>query len=115
MTEISSLPTLSDNAAKRVASLAAAEKEEGAFLRLTVSGGGCAGFQYQFALEHKPHEGDIVVEKNGATLVVDEVSLPFLQGAEIDFIDNLMGSYFQVKNPNAETSCGCGTSFSVKF
>lgn len=104
--------SLSARAARRVAELVKAEQKPLA-LRIAVSGGGCSGFQYGFTLDDTRNDDDLVVERDGATLLVDPVSLEFLQGAEIDFVDNLMGQSFQVTNPNAKSSCGCGTSFSI--
>lgn len=105
-------PSLSATAARRIAEIA---RTEGAapILRLTVEGGGCSGFQYKFDLPSPARPGDIVVEVAGAQLVVDDVSLPFLAGAEVDFVDDLMGASFRVTNPNASSSCGCGTSFAL--
>jgi iron-sulfur cluster insertion protein len=80
---------------------------------VSVSGGGCSGFQYGFALDERDEEGDVLVERDGAAVVVDGMSLMYVLGAEIDFVEDLSGSYFRVKNPNASSSCGCGTSFSV--
>jgi len=105
--------TLTANAAKRVAALRAQENAPGAFLRLAVSGGGCSGFQYGFSFDDNRQDGDAVFERDGVALVVDDVSLELVKGAEIDFVEDMMGASFQVKNPNAESSCGCGNSFSV--
>jgi iron-sulfur cluster insertion protein len=80
---------------------------------VSVSGGGCSGFQYGFALDERDEEGDVLVERDGAAVVIDGMSLMYVLGAEIDFVEDLSGSYFRVKNPNASSSCGCGTSFSV--
>lgn len=104
--------SLSPAAAQRVAEIIAAEPGAIA-LRVEVLAGGCSGLQYKFDLTNEPAEDDIVVTRDAATVVVDPVSLEFLDGAELDFIDNLMGAHFAVKNPNAKSSCGCGTSFSV--
>lgn len=82
-------------------------------LRVAVEGGGCSGFQYEIKLEPTPASDDLVLEKNGAKVLVDPVSLPFLANAEIDFTDELIGARFVVNNPNATSSCGCGTSFSM--
>lgn len=103
---------LSARAAHRITAIAAAENAS-ATLRLTVDGGGCSGFQYKFDLVDQPTGDDLVVDRDGARLVIDTVSLPFLLGAEIDFVDDLMGSAFRVTNPNASSSCGCGTSFAL--
>jgi iron-sulfur cluster assembly accessory protein len=104
--------SLSPRAAQRIAEIMRAEGKP-VMLRVAVSGGGCSGFQYGFVLDDTKNEDDLVVERDGAVVVVDSVSLEFLKGAEIDFVDNLMGRSFQVKNPNAKSSCGCGASFSV--
>lgn len=105
--------TLSDSAARRITKLAALEGNPDQMLRLTVSGGGCSGFQYGFSFDTVTNEDDHVFTKGEAKLVVDDVSLDLLAGAELDFVEDLMGSYFKVANPNAASSCGCGTSFSV--
>ena len=104
--------SLSESAAARVAAIAAKQGVP-AMLRLSVDGGGCAGFQYRFGLEGEPAEDDAVSETDGVKLVVDPVSLDLLAGSEVDFVSNLGGASFQVKNPNAASGCGCGTSFSV--
>jgi iron-sulfur cluster assembly accessory protein len=104
--------TLSDRAARRIASILAKEPN-GTALRVSVSGGGCSGFQYGFDLDKSRTEDDLILERNGAVVLIDSVSLPFVGGSEIDFVDDLIGQSFQVKNPNATASCGCGTSFSV--
>jgi iron-sulfur cluster insertion protein len=104
---------LSASAAKRVQELQAQEHAPNAFLRLSVSGGGCSGFQYGFSFDDTRHPDDSVFERDGVQLVVDEASLGLLAGAEIDFVEDMMGAAFQVKNPNAASSCGCGNSFSV--
>ncbi len=82
-------------------------------LRVSVEGGGCSGFQYKFDLVQDRGDDDMVIEKAGATVLIDSVSLGFLDGSEIDFVDDLIGASFQVKNPNAVAACGCGTSFSI--
>ena len=104
--------TVSARAAKRIAQILKAEREP-MMLRLAVTGGGCSGFQYNFALDDSRHDDDLVLERDGATVLIDPVSLDFLKGAEIDFVDDLIGAAFKVNNPNATSSCGCGTSFSV--
>src|SRR6202140_4464575 len=103
---------ISDSAARRIAVLKAQEAAEGAFLRIAVSGGGCSGFQYGLSFDEQRNPDDNVFERDGIQVVVDEVSLDLLNGAEIDFVEDLMGASFQIKNPNA-ASCGCGNSFSV--
>ena len=85
----------------------------GAALRISVKGGGCSGFQYAFDIEKTRADDDVAVTRDGATVLVDPVSLEMLKGAELDFVDDLMGQSFRVKNPNAVASCGCGVSFSV--
>ena len=82
-------------------------------LRVAVTGGGCSGFQYNFAIDDVRMDDDLVVERDGATVLIDPVSLDFLNGAEIDFVDDMIGQAFKINNPNATSSCGCGTSFSV--
>ena len=104
--------TLSEKAAKRIVSIMS-DEPEGTMLRVSVEGGGCSGFSYKFDLTTDKNEDDLVIERNGATVLVDEVSLGFLEGSEIDFVDALIGASFQIKNPNATASCGCGTSFSI--
>ncbi|MBA4798607.1 iron-sulfur cluster insertion protein ErpA [Rhizobium rosettiformans] len=104
--------TLSEAAAKRIAAIVAAEADKQA-LRVSVEGGGCSGFSYKFDLDGQPAGDDIVIERDGATVLIDPMSLIYMAGSEIDFVDNLLGQSFQIKNPNAVASCGCGTSFSV--
>jgi iron-sulfur cluster assembly accessory protein len=104
--------TLSERAARRIAKILAAEPG-GTALRVSVSGGGCSGFQYGFDLDTTRTADDLIVEREGAVVLIDAVSLPFMGGAEIDFVDSLMGQSFQIHNPNATASCGCGTSFSI--
>jgi iron-sulfur cluster insertion protein len=103
---------ISASAARRVAAIAAAEPV-GTFLRISVSGGGCSGFQYNFALEQTRNDDDRSFVRDGAEIVVDEISLGLLGGAELDFVEDLSGAFFQMRNPNATSSCGCGMSFSV--
>jgi iron-sulfur cluster assembly accessory protein len=113
MTVEAALPvTISARAAKRIAAILGAEPE-GTMLRLAVSGGGCSGFQYNFALDETRLDEDLLLERDGARILIDPMSLDFLKGAEIDFTDDLIGQAFKVNNPNATSSCGCGTSFSV--
>ncbi|MGB8817616.1 MAG: iron-sulfur cluster assembly accessory protein [Rhizobiaceae bacterium] len=104
--------TVSDSAAKRIGVILAKDTGKAA-LRISVEGGGCSGFSYKFDLVDALEPDDIIVEKNGARVLVDPVSLEYMDGSELDFIDNLMGQSFQVKNPLATASCGCGTSFSL--
>lgn len=104
-------PKVTDRAFARLAEIAEAVGEARA-LRVAVEGGGCSGFQYEIKLDD-PHAGDLVLEKNGQQVVVDSVSLPFLANAVIDYTDELIGARFVIANPNATSSCGCGTSFSI--
>ncbi|MDH3665909.1 MAG: iron-sulfur cluster insertion protein ErpA [Paracoccaceae bacterium] len=103
--------TVTDRAFARLAQIA----EDGAAkaLRVAVLGGGCSGFQYEFVLEDAPADGDIVIEQDGHKVLVDPESMPFLSGSVIDFKDELIGARFAVENPNATSTCGCGTSFSI--
>ncbi|MEX6507734.1 iron-sulfur cluster insertion protein ErpA [Jiella sp. M17.18] len=104
--------TLSDSAAQRIRSVLA--KAEGAeALRISVEGGGCSGFSYKYDLTKDREDDDLVIEKDGARVLIDQVSLAYLEGAVVDFVDDLMGQSFQIRNPNAVASCGCGTSFSI--
>ena len=103
---------VSDAAATRIAKILAREPGKTA-LRVSVEGGGCSGFSYKFDLVDEQNEDDTVLEKNGATVLIDELSLVYMGGSVIDFVDDLMGQSFQIKNPNAVASCGCGTSFSI--
>lgn len=105
--------TLSPSAVQRIAELVQSDGEAGAKFRVTVSGGGCSGFQYGFSFDDTVNADDLVFDYGGVTLLVDEVSMDLLAGAEIDFVEDLMGASFQVKNPHARSSCGCGTSFSI--
>lgn len=104
---------LTPAAAARVAAIARRQGRATPRLRLSVDGGGCAGFQYRFELADDPGADDVEVVTDGVGLVVDSVSLPLVAGSVVDYVENLGGSAFQVRNPNAASSCGCGTSFSV--
>src|ERR1051326_2075756 len=104
--------TVSARAARRIAEILKSEPQP-AMLRVAVTGGGCSGFQYNFALDDNRADDDLVLERDGATVLIDPMSLDFLRGAEIDFVDDLIGASFKVNNPNAQSSCGCGTSFSI--
>jgi iron-sulfur cluster insertion protein len=106
---------LTSKAAARIRHLSETEGKPGLFLRLMVDSGGCSGFQYKFSLETAQADGDLIIENEGAKLVVDKDSLSFVQGSQVDFVSDLSGMSFQIKNPNADSSCGCGTSFSVKM
>jgi iron-sulfur cluster assembly accessory protein len=103
--------SISASAARRLNAIL--KGEEGAALRISVKGGGCSGFQYAFDVEKTRADDDVAVTRDGATVLVDPVSLEMMRGAELDFVDDLMGQSFRVKNPNAVASCGCGVSFSV--
>jgi iron-sulfur cluster insertion protein len=105
--------SLTESAARRVAELKRQENVPNAFLRLAVSGGGCSGFQYGFSFDDARQDDDVVFERDGVQLVIDAVSLELVKGAEVDFVEDMMGAAFQVRNPNAASSCGCGNSFSV--
>ena len=103
---------LTDQAARRIVDLLSKETP-GAVFRVSVEGGGCSGFQYQFAISPAPDADDALIEQNGARVAIDPASLGFLLGSRIDFVDDLMGQSFRIDNPNATASCGCGTSFSI--
>jgi iron-sulfur cluster insertion protein len=104
--------TLSDNAAKRIAFLLSREAAD-AKLRVAVNGGGCSGFQYVFDFDDQTGDDDIVIEKDGARVLIDSASLELLKGSEIYYVTEMVGASFQIRNPNASSSCGCGNSFSV--
>lgn len=104
--------SVSDAAASRIAKIVAKEAGKTA-LRVSVEGGGCSGFSYKFDLAGEAEADDIIIEKNSAKVLIDPVSVEYMDGSEIDFVDNLMGQSFQIKNPLATSSCGCGTSFSL--
>src|SRR5260370_27422278 len=97
---------IADSAARRIAVLKQAEAAEGAFLRIAVSGGGCSGFQYGLSFDDQKNPDDFMFEQGGVAVVVDDVSLDLLQGAEVDFVEDLMGASFQIKNPTAASACG---------
>lgn len=107
------LLSLTAQAAARVATLRQAQGNDKLMLRVAVSGGGCSGFQYGFSLDDAIRDDDLTFERDGVTVVVDEVSMDLLGGAEIDFVEEMIGSFFQIRNPNASSSCGCGASFAV--
>jgi len=104
--------TLSPSAAQRIHAIGKAEGRP-VMLRVAVEGGGCSGFQYQFDLVEEAQPDDLRIERDGAAALVDEMSLVLLKGSEIDFVDELAGAEFRVRNPNAKSSCGCGVSFSI--
>lgn len=103
--------TISDSAARRVRALA--DGAAGLMLRVAVGGGGCSGFQYSFSFDDTAAAEDMVFQRDGVKVVIDEMSLEFLGGSEIDYVEELVGSYFTVRNPNAASTCGCGVSFAV--
>jgi iron-sulfur cluster assembly accessory protein len=103
---------MTEAAARRIAAIVAREPGKAA-LRITVEGGGCSGFSYKFDLTDARNDDDVAIERNGATVLIDDLSLVYMGGSVIDFVDDLMGQSFQVRNPNAVASCGCGTSFSI--
>ncbi len=104
--------TISELAARRIGEILTKEGD-GAMLRISVEGGGCSGFQYKFDVERARNADDTVIARDSAVVLVDSASVPFLEGAEVDFVDDLIGASFRVNNPNATASCGCGTSFSI--
>lgn len=104
--------TLSANAAKQILAIMAKQGVDH-YLRVAVDGGGCSGFQYRFEFAETPNDDDMVIERDGAKVVIDEVSQDFLEGSEIDYTQELIGSAFKIHNPNAVAACGCGTSFSI--
>jgi iron-sulfur cluster assembly accessory protein len=103
--------TVTERAARKIGEILG--REPGAMLRVSVQGGGCSGFQYKFDTERAKADDDIVIERAGATVLIDPVSLNYMAGSEIDFVDDLIGSSFKVNNPKATASCGCGTSFAL--
>src|SRR5215475_13784721 len=103
---------VTQSAAKRIAFLASREAKP-VMMRVAVMGGGCSGFQYNFSFEEGRNDDDLLIERDGATVVVDATSLELLKGSELDYVEEMVGSSFQVRNPNATSSCGCGNSFSV--
>ena len=116
MSDVMEMPTpinFSDNAVKKVKELIEEEGTPDLKLRVFVSGGGCSGMQYGFTFEESINEDDTKVEKDNVMLLIDPMSLQYLSGAEIDYQDNVQGSQFVIKNPNATTTCGCGSSFSA--
>ncbi|MFC0218274.1 iron-sulfur cluster assembly accessory protein [Pseudochelatococcus lubricantis] len=111
-TDAASPITLTDSAARRIRRVLSKEPE-GAMLRVSVNGGGCSGFQYAFDIDRTRNDDDIVVEKDGAVVLVDSISLQYMDGSVLDFVDDLIGQSFKIDNPHAAASCGCGTSFSI--
>ena len=103
---------VTERAARRITEIAAGERVN-KLLRVSVEGGGCSGFQYKFDLVSRPDADDVVVECAGAKIVIDPISLEYMAGSEIDFVEELIGASFKIKNPRATAACGCGTSFSI--
>ena len=104
--------TVSERAARRVAEILKKEPE-GTMLRVSVEGGGCSGFQYKFDMDRAKTDDDLVIARDGAVVLIDSLSVGYMAGSEIDFVDDLSGAAFKVKNPKATASCGCGTSFAL--
>ncbi|MDN5848893.1 MAG: iron-sulfur cluster insertion protein ErpA [Nitrococcus sp.] len=102
-----------DSAVEKVRELIHKEQKDNLKLRVYITGGGCSGFEYGFMFDESDEEGDTIIEKDGVTMVVDPMSIQYLTGAEIDFVENLEGAQFVIRNPNATTTCGCGSSFSA--
>jgi iron-sulfur cluster insertion protein len=113
MSDVESPLIFTDSAAGKVKSLIEEEGNSNLKLRVFVSGGGCSGFQYGFTFDEAVNDGDTTVEKNGVTLLIDPMSYQYLVGAEIDYTEGLEGAQFVIRNPNATTTCGCGSSFST--
>lgn len=113
MNTISEPINFSDNAATKVSELIAEEENENLKLRVYVQGGGCSGFQYGFTFDEEINEDDTQIEKNGVTVLIDSMSIQYLTGAEIDYKEDASGAQFVIRNPNATTTCGCGSSFSA--
>ena len=104
--------TVSDSAARRIGEIVANEPPD-TMLRISVEGGGCSGFQYRFDLTQQSDNDDLIIEKNGIRVLIDPVSVEYMAGSEIDFVDDLIGAAFKINNPLAVAGCGCGTSFSL--
>jgi iron-sulfur cluster assembly accessory protein len=112
MRDMTANVTVTERAARRIGEILKAEPA-GSMLRVSVEGGGCSGFQYKFDVEHSRADDDIVVARDGATVLIDSISLQYIAGSEIDFVDDLIGAAFKINNPQAKASCGCGTSFTL--
>jgi iron-sulfur cluster insertion protein len=113
MSDVQMPITFTDAAANKVLALITDEENPALKLRVYVTGGGCSGFQYGFTFDEKVNDGDLTIEKNGVAMVIDPMSLQYLVGGVVDYTEGLQGSRFTVQNPNATTTCGCGSSFSV--
>jgi iron-sulfur cluster assembly accessory protein len=111
-TQMSTSITVSERAARRIGEILKGEPN-GTMLRVSVEGGGCSGFQYKFDMERAKAADDLVINRDGATVLIDPVSVNYMAGSEIDFVDDLIGASFKVNNPQAKASCGCGTSFAL--
>jgi iron-sulfur cluster insertion protein len=104
---------VSDTAARRIAWVLAQDEYKGRMLRISVSGGGCSGFQYGFTFDEDRTDADLVIERDGARILIDDVSLDLLRGSVIDYVEDMIGSSFAIRNPQAKSACGCGNSFST--
>ncbi|WP_046863383.1 iron-sulfur cluster insertion protein ErpA [Microvirga massiliensis] len=104
--------SLTERAARRIKDIMTTEPP-GSMLRISVNGGGCSGFQYSFEIDRSRQDEDVLIERDGAAVLVDPVSLEYMGGSVIDFVDDLIGQSFKIENPHATASCGCGTSFSI--
>lgn len=104
---------ITELAAKKIKNLVETEKKEGLRLRISINGGGCSGFQYNFILDNKKEQDDQIFEKDGIEVIIDETSLALIEGAVLDYVEDMVASTFTLKNPNANASCGCGNSFSL--
>ena len=104
--------TVSERAARRIGEILDREPP-GTMLRVSVEGGGCSGFQYRFDMDREQTPDDLLIRRDGAVVLIDQISLGYLVGSEIDFVDDLIGAAFRINNPNAKASCGCGTSFAL--
>lgn len=115
MTDLASSADVSitPSAAKRIAWVLSQDEYRGRMLRISVSGGGCSGFQYGFTFDDTRNDGDMLIEADGARVLIDDVSLEYLKGSSIDYVEDLIGSSFAIKNPQAKSACGCGNSFAV--
>ncbi len=109
---MSQLITVTDNAIRRIATILSKE-QDGSMLRISVSGGGCSGFQYNYDLVTEKEADDMIIDRDGAIILIDPVTQQYMEGSEVDFVDDIMGQAFQIKNPLATASCGCGTSFAL--
>ena len=104
--------TVTDSAIRRIATILSKESE-GSMLRISVTGGGCSGFQYNYDLVRSREEDDLVIDQDGAIILIDPMTQDYMAGSQVDFVDDIMGQSFQIKNPQATASCGCGTSFAI--